>query len=231
MQAHQWCGELGRLDLLFAREERGVWHVDRYRARLLPITADISEDATVAGVVARYWTPIAGRYGEILGEAAGDFTDRGDDLAQYNLVADAIREAVGTEIDLENQGGVRTPLIKGNITRADLASMDPFDNTVATFAVTGRQLKEILLEHRPAVSGLRYRIEDGQLVEVTVAGQSVNEARTYTGATNSFFAGVALKGITAVTSGKQRRDVLTDYIRKKAVVRPSYDGRRVIINP
>ena len=231
VQAHQWGGELGRLDLLFDKDEGGVWRVARYRARLLPITSAVPEDATVAGVVARYWGPIAAHYGEILGQAAGDFTDRGDDMAQYNLVADAIRDTVGTEIEVENMGGVRAPLIKGNITRADLATLDPFDNTVVTFTATGRQLKDLLLQQRPAVSGLRYRIEGGALTDVSVGGQPLDESRTYTGATNSYFAGAALKEIAIATTGKLRRDMLIDYVRKKAVVRPAYDGRRVIFTP
>ena len=41
VQAYQWGGELGRLDLLFDKDEKGAWHVERYRARLLPITSDL----------------------------------------------------------------------------------------------------------------------------------------------------------------------------------------------
>ena len=93
-QAHQWGGELGRLDLLFTKDEQGVWHVDRYRARLIPITPDIPEDPSEAAVVDRYWKPIATRYGEIIGKATDDISERGDDLAPYNLVADSIREAM-----------------------------------------------------------------------------------------------------------------------------------------
>lgn len=230
-QAHQRGGELGRLDLLFDKDERGAWHVDRYRARLIPVTPDIPEDEAVAAIVARYWKPIAARYGEIIGQAAGDFSDRGDDLAEYNLVADAVREVLGTQIELENMGGIRAPLIKGNITRADLVDLDPFNNTVVTFQITGRQLKEILAKNRPAVSGIRYRMENGQLTEATVGGQPVDDKRVYTGATNSYFAGVALKGIEVADTGKLRLDVVIQHIRKKGTVLPSYDGRRVIINP
>jgi 2',3'-cyclic-nucleotide 2'-phosphodiesterase (5'-nucleotidase family) len=230
VQAHQWGGELGRLDLLFDKDDHGVWHVDRYRARLIPVTADIPEDEPVAAIVARYWKPIAARYGEIIGQAAGDFSERGDDLAEYSLVADAVREAMGTQIEFENMGGVRAPLIKGNITRADVVDMDPFGNTIVTFKVTGRQLKDILTRSRPAVSGIRYRMENGQLAEVTVGGQPVDDNRVYTGASNSYFAGVALKGIEVVDTGKPRLDVIIDHIRKKGSVQPSYDGRRVIIN-
>jgi 5'-nucleotidase/UDP-sugar diphosphatase len=229
VQAHQWGGELGRLDLLFAKDRSGAWHIDRYRARLLPITSEMPTDPTVAEVVDRYWRPLVPKYGEILGTAAGDFASRGDDMAEYNLMADAVREMFGTEIELENMGGVRAPLVKGQITRTDLIALDPFDNTVVTFRISGRDLKAVLLRHRPAVSGIRYRIEGTRLVEATVGGHPVDDDRSYSGATNSYFAGIALASIEAQKTGRVRADVLTEYVRKKGMMTPTYDGRRVVV--
>ena len=230
VQAHQWGGELGRLDLLFVKDPTGAWHIDRYRERLLPITQDIPEDEKVASVVEKYWKPIALRYGEIIGKATADFAERGDDLTNYNLVADAIRETFATEIDFENMGGVRAPLLKGTITRGDLIDMDPFDNTIVQFSISGTQLKQILLRHHPAVSGISYRIENGLLTKVTVGGKPVLDDHMYTASSNSYFARIALKGIEFKNTEKQRLDVLIDYVRKKGTVSPVFDGRRIIIS-
>lgn len=229
VQAYQWGGELGRLDLLFDKGDSGAWHVDRYRERLIPITADIPEDPKVAAVVDHYWKPIAAHYEEVIGKASDDITERCDDLGEYNLMADSIREAMGTNIEFENLGGVRAPLIKGNIRLEDIIDMDPFDNRVMTFKITGRQLKEILIKSRPAVSGIRYRLVNGVLTDVTVDGKPVDDDHVYTGATNSFFAGYALKGIEVTNTGKLRRDVFIEQIRKQGTVGPVYDGRRVVI--
>lgn len=92
VQAHQWGGELGRLDLLFSKDQSGAWRVDRYRARLIPVSADIPDDAAVAAVVEQFWKPIAPRYAEVIGQAAGEFSSRGDDMAEYHLMSDALRE-------------------------------------------------------------------------------------------------------------------------------------------
>jgi 2',3'-cyclic-nucleotide 2'-phosphodiesterase (5'-nucleotidase family) len=229
VQAHQWGGELGRLDLLFEQNPAGAWHVDRYRARLLPITSEMAIDPAVAEIVDRYWKPLAPKYGDVVGTAAGDFASRGDDMAEYNLMADAVRETFGTDIEFENTGGVRAPLVKGPITRTDLITLDPFDNTVVTFKMSGRDLKAVLLKHRPAVSGIRYRIEGGQLIEASVGGQPVDDTRIYSGATNSYFAGFALGGTEIQKTGRPRVEVLADYIRKRGTVTPAYDGRRVVI--
>jgi 5'-nucleotidase len=185
----------------------------------------------VAAVVSKYWNPIAPRYAEVIGQALGDFSSRCDDLAEYNLMDDAIRETFGTEVVVENLGGVRSPLAKGKITRGDLATLDPFDNTIITFKITGLRLREILKTYTPAVSGVRYRLENGELIEVTVNGESVLDNQTYTGATNSYFARKALKDLELHDTKKLRLDVLIEYIRQKGTIHPVYDGRRVVIGP
>jgi 5'-nucleotidase/UDP-sugar diphosphatase len=234
VQAHQWGGELGRCDLLFKRDASRRWHVDRYRARLILITAAIQPDAAVAAVIDRYWKPIAPRYTEVIGEAANDFSSRWDDWAEYNLVADAVRETFGTEVEFENLGGVRAPLLKGEITRGDLVTLDPFSNTVVTFKITGLQIEKVLKEYAPAVSGVRYRLENGELLEVTVNGQPLQAGRTYSGATNSYFARQALAkaGVETQDTGQLRLEVLANYIRRQGTISPVYDGRRLVIgNP
>jgi 2',3'-cyclic-nucleotide 2'-phosphodiesterase (5'-nucleotidase family) len=229
VQAHQWGGELGRLDLLFTRDPQGSWHVGRYRSRLVPVTPDIPEDATLAAVVDKYWKPIAPRYGEVIGRAAGEFSSRGDDLAEYHLVDDALREMTGADFAMGNLGGVRAPLLRGDVTLGDMIVLDPFTNTVVTFKATGRQILYLLKRYTPSVSGIRYRVQYGELTEATLGGKPVDESRTYMGVTNSFFAAYALKDIPFQDSGKVRLNLLLEYIRRKGTIRPSYDGRRVVI--
>ena len=229
VQAFQWGGELGRLDLLFAREAGGAWRVSRYRARLIPITPDMPAEPMVAALVDKYWKPIASRFGEVMGRAAADFSSRGDDAAPYHLVADAVRETYKVDVEFENSGGVRAPLVGGDVTRGDLVTMDPFGNTVVLFKATGAQIKDILTRHAPHVSGVRYRLVDGKLEEATIGGKAIEDGRTYTGATNSYFAGYGLRGITQEDTGRPRLDVVTAYVRENSPVTPAYDGRRVII--
>jgi len=229
VQAFQWGGELGRLDLLFERDGSRAWRVSRYRARLIPVTPDMPAEPMVAAVVDRYWTPIAARYGEVVARATGDFSSRGDDAAPYNLVADAVRETFRVDVGFENAGGVRAPLVAGEITRTDLVTMDPFGNTVILFRATGAQIRDLLTRHAPYVSGLRYRLVDGRLEEAAINGSPIEDGRTYTCATNSYFAEFALKGIAQDNTGRLRIDVVTDYLRVKGAVTPAYDGRRVVI--
>jgi 5'-nucleotidase/UDP-sugar diphosphatase len=228
VQNYQWGGELGRLDLLFEQDDQGVWHVDRYRERLLPVTSALPEDHRVAAVVRRFREPVAARYDEVIGKATADFVTLCDDRAEYNLMADAVRDTFKTDFALENIGGVRSFLVKGPITRGDLTAMDPFGDTIMTFEINGAQLKRLLREQRPAVSGLRYRIVKGRLVAATCAGQPIDDTKKYMGAINSYYAATLLKHVAVHDSGRKRLQVLTDYIRRKGSVTPAYDGRRII---
>ncbi len=230
VQAYQWGGELGRCDLVFEKDTSGQWQLKQYQARLLPITSAIHADEKTAERIKQYEGRLPARYSEVIGRAVADFSRRCHDMAEHNLVADAVREAFSTEIEFENLGGVRAPLLKGEITRGDLVTLDPFDNTVVTFKITGKKSREILKKYAPAVSGLRYHLEEGELSEASVNGQPLQNDRVYSGATNSHFAERALKGISFQDTRKQRLDVLIDYIRKKGTIQPSYDGRRIVVD-
>ncbi len=231
VQAFQWGTELGKLELILRRDPAsGKWTLMRYDGELILIGPDIPDHPAVKAVVERYWKPISGYYGVVLGEAEDDFTRRGNDDAEYNLVADALREMLGTEADLENMGGVRAPILRGPITRYDLAKALPFGNTMVKFRASGAQLRELLRRTRPAVSGIRYRFEAGVLTEVTVNGEPLQDDRQYLLSTNSYFAQRYLEpaGIAFEDTGRKRLDIVSDYILKHKRIRPAYDGRRIV---
>jgi 2',3'-cyclic-nucleotide 2'-phosphodiesterase (5'-nucleotidase family) len=144
-------------------------------------------------------------------------------------VSDALRETFKADFALENTGGVRAPLLRGAVTKADLVTLDPFDNTVVTFQATGKEIRQLLQRYSPAVSGIRYRLQNRELSEVTIGGSPLDDAKTYAGVTNSYFAGFALKGFATADTKKPRLDILIDYIRAKGTIRPAYDGRRIVV--
>lgn len=229
-QAFQWGGELGQLDLTFEQGDDKKWRVSDYRAKLLPITAQLEPDTKVAAAVDKYWSKISAKYGEAIGTALEDITEVGDDLANYNLVADAVRETFGTDFEFENLGGVRAPICKGKITVGDVVTVDPFNNSIVTFELTGKEIKEILQRSKPAVSGIRYKTQGRQLLESTINGQPIDDEKTYKGAANSYFAGSQMKSYKdkITDTGKGRLQTIIDYIRKLKEVKPLYDGRRVV---
>lgn len=59
-------------------------------------------------------------------------------------VAEAMRQAGGTQVAIDNGGGIRAPLTEGTLTLGDMYTILPFDNNVVTMKVTGAKLKELI---------------------------------------------------------------------------------------
>ena len=78
--------------------------------------------------------------------------DRFKESALGDIVADAMRDATGSQVALMNSGGIRANWEQGSLTYGDVFRTLPFDNTVVRVHVTGKELKNIL---RLAESGSR----------------------------------------------------------------------------
>lgn len=61
-----------------------------------------------------------------------------------DLVTDAIRKASGADVSLINAGGIRAPLESGKITFGQVFRSLPFDNSITTLKVSGKELRQIL---------------------------------------------------------------------------------------
>ncbi len=140
-----------------------------------------------------------------------------------NFVADAMRARTGADVAVTNLGGVRTEFEPGNVTEADLFTLIPFENTLVTARLTGRQLVDFL-ESDPLqarVAGLRGRYlataaAGRRLVDITDAsGQPMDPNSDYLVATNNFLAhgGDGFRGFL------QGRDVVWTEYRVRDVVR------------
>lgn len=231
VQAHQWGGEIGRLDLLFGRDaDTNAWTVIGYKGQLIPVTSEVPEEPKTAKIVQKYWKPIAKRYGEVVGEATDDFVSRGDDLAHYYLVNDAVMSEMNVDFDLQNVSGIRIQLAKGPIQRYDLAKMMPFGNTVVRFEITGRDLKTLLSRRNLTAGGIRFKKERGNITEITVQGQPLEEDRIYKGTANSYLAKQFLVPLNVpyIDTNEDVLEVVSRYIRKQGKVSPQFDGRRMV---
>ncbi len=61
-----------------------------------------------------------------------------------NLVADAYRTLLGTQVGIVNGGGLRTNLDKGPITYQEIIDLHPFGNYIMSMEVSGKTLKDAL---------------------------------------------------------------------------------------
>lgn len=84
----------------------------------------------------------------------GSFTAgiRNAETNMGNLVADAMRFAGGTEVAIQNGGGVRADIAAGNVTVGDTFNVLPFTNLVKTAKVVSAEQLKGVLEHSVATA-------------------------------------------------------------------------------
>ena len=144
----------------------------------------------VEEVVAR-WVKESNRLGgEVVGTAPVPLNrNYNGESALGDVIADAMRWKAGTQIALENAGGIRGDIAAGPVTRNQVITAVPFINSLVTMNVTGAQLRELLEQSLTLkvgmmqVSGLRItydpkRPEYHRLVSVQVGDAPLEDART-----------------------------------------------------
>ncbi len=95
-----------------------------------------------------------------------------------NLVADAYRAMLGTDIALTNGGGIRANMDKGDISYKEIIDLHPFGNYIISMEVTGKTIKDALEMGAKSypnpsggflqVSGLTYQIDSNTPSSVKV---------------------------------------------------------------
>lgn len=109
-------------------------------------------------------------YTEVLGEAVCSMK-KDHRIVESSLgdwITDVMRWKSGAELGFHNTGGIRANIDPGPVTIRDIFRVSPFENTLVTFKITGKQLK-ILLENdisrgydRLQVSGMVYSYYPGK---------------------------------------------------------------------
>ena len=180
-------------------------------------------------------------------------TVRTGEAAIGNLIADALREAVGADIAITNGGGIR-----GNkeypaghdITRKDVLTELPFGNRNVKLEIKGADVL-LALENGfseiedgggrfPQVSGLAVEYDPAKpklsrVVSVSVNGKPLDPEATYTLATNDFMmAGgdgytvlKTAKPLFTVRDAKLMANDVMAYIVKRKEISPTIEGRIV----
>ena len=205
VQAYQYNDFLGTLDVEF--DENGV--VTGQVGELIAI-ADKEEDPAVAESLKEYSSKIekvkneptgATTVNELPNPRTSDFEGatvsvRNSETALGNLITDGMLDKAKefnpeTVIAMQNGGGIRAAIDKGDITVGEVITVLPFGNTLATMELTGEQIIEAL-EHsvRQApkesggflhVSGMKYSYDSSKAVGSRIVKVEVkNEDDTYT---------------------------------------------------
>ncbi|ESY21829.1 MULTISPECIES: bifunctional UDP-sugar hydrolase/5'-nucleotidase [unclassified Mesorhizobium] len=180
---------------------------------------------------------------------------RTKECAMGNLVSDAILDRVkgqGVEIVVSNGGGLRASIDKGTVTMGEVLTVLPFQNTLATFQISGKDLVAGLENgvsqvedgggRFPQVAGLKYSFDKSvapnagrvKSVEVMEGGAwaPINPDKDYLVATNNYvrqggdgYKVFAEKAKNAYDYGPGLEQVVADYLAAHRPYTPKLDGR------
>ncbi len=233
--------ELGRLTLEVDGRSGAVRKLDW---KVLPVTNQVPEDPTFAEAMRRYG-PLVAELAQPVGRTpvpldARKKAVRSQETNLGSLIADALREASGTDVTLVNGGAIRgdTVFPAGELTRRELLSIFPYADKLVRMQVPGATLLAALEngvsksaeDEEPGrflqVSGLRFTFDvsrpKGQRVLcATVGGKPLSPTATYSVATLSFLAGGkdgyemfrSLDTTSALQGDRTPREVLGDALR------------------
>ncbi len=255
VQAYAYSKFVGQLNLTF--DDDGAL-LDAYGDTIL-LDASVVPDPAVAARVKELAGPLEELKARVVSEAA-DVIDgsrdncRAAECAMGNLVADAMLDRTkrqGVTIAIQNGGGLRASIDKGEITMGEVLTVLPFQNTIATFKLTGADVIAALENgvsqveegagRFPQVAGLRYawspaKPAGARIEEVLVRDGDkwvpIDPEAVYGVVSNNYMrAGgdgykvFALKGMDAYDYGPGLEVVVADYLAAAAPYKPYLDGR------
>lgn len=157
------------------------------------------------------------------------------------MMCDAFMAETGSEIAIENPGGVRIDALpQGDITVRDVLEMDPFDNHAVILELTGNEIVRMMLTYChntlhsfPYVGGMQCEItlekdfpEKIKGVKLlTLDGKELNMKKKYKVVTNNYIPATSeIPEGSAHTLNLETSDIIMQYLEKQEQV--SYQGVR-----
>jgi 5'-nucleotidase len=180
-------------------------------------------------------TTIAPLISEVIGVTSVPLTrtlDEHGESSLYNVVTDAFRSQMDTDMSILNIGYLRADIDAGNITTGDVYSVMPFHDQVYAVRMTGQQIKDLLNQqwtrtvkpdHLLQISGFSYsydasREPSDRVINITFNGKELDMTAQYTVATTDFltFGGdgyTAMQNGTVITYGDLDANIFIDYLK------------------
>ena len=222
-------------------------------------TASVTPDAETQKRVDAFKAELDKELNVVIGKTEGPLDSRRNvvrtqEAAIGNLIADAMRDAVGAQIAITNGGGIRADkeyAAGSDITRKDILTELPFGNVTVLTEVTGQQVWDGLENgfskiedgagRFPQVSGMKVVADKAKpagnrVVSVEIGGKPLDPKATYTLATNDYML-TGGDGYTSFAGGKVTVDarggklIANDVmvlVKKLGTVTSKVEGRIVV---
>ncbi len=193
------CENLGELTLTVDKHK-----VISYNGKLIPLWYRADRPPTkLSHFIDSIQTFIKHDYAEVIGTLKTDWI-RGSGRGESgvgNFIADAQREAVHADVGFMNSHGIRADKSAGPLTKQDLFEVLPFRNLLATFEISGKQLKDLVIyyltQHSAIqLSGLQVEWKTAanggvDFEKFLVNGAPVDDQKIYTAVASDYMIGAS----------------------------------------
>jgi 2',3'-cyclic-nucleotide 2'-phosphodiesterase/3'-nucleotidase len=191
---------VGEISFTFRKNDRKVINIENRVIEVSP--SNVVADKAVLAIVDKAQQEVAPVKNKVLGYSKNGLEhEKFTPSVLGQWVTDSMRHKVNAAIAFENGGGLRSSIPAGNITMGNLFQVVPFDNTLVTVELTGKQVLEVL-EHGVynkqigmiQFSGLCVEYDKSlppneRFTRVTLSdGSNLNLAKKYKVVTNDFMA-------------------------------------------
>lgn len=251
VQAYAYGKYLGELNVTF--DDEGT--ITEATGQPILIDGAVVEDQPTLDRIAELAAPLEEIRNEVVGEAT-DVIEGNRDVCRAmecsggNLIADAMLARVkdqGIQVAIANSGGIRASIDAGEITKGEVLTVLPFQNTLSTFEVSGQVLIDALENgvseisegggRFPQVAGMTFAVDPAAEVgsrvsDVMIDGAPLDPAATYGVVSNNFVrnGGDGYKMFTdaanAYDFGPDLADVVSEFIAANGgAYTPYTDGR------
>lgn len=209
------------------------------------IDKSITEDKEVKDLIEKYSDRMRSEMRAVIGRAAIDLDKGlgGGPLGAF--VTDVMRvraeQSTGKQVHLalQNSGGLRRSIARGDITVGTIFEVMPFENQIIICELTGEQLLRLverIVERSSerssdALSGAQITACQGKVRQVTVDGEPINPRATYRLATSDYLqqggSGYEVLGEArnVTPTGITIRQALIDFIRAEHAAKRAIQNR------
>jgi 2',3'-cyclic-nucleotide 2'-phosphodiesterase (5'-nucleotidase family) len=214
-----------------------TYHLNSFDSKVLNVNSVI--DSTIYNIIQPYQNEIEEQMNETLVYTKNDLTKGRPQSTIGNFVTDLCLNYCDANICVFNNGGLRTTIDKGDITRGKIFELMPFENELVILELNKTDfiglLNYISLRGGEPFSGLNIKIDKNNNIIEHSWPVNFNNNETVRVLTSDYLANGGdkmsfFKGKKQHKIGLKLRDAIIDYCEKNDTIDIRLDNRIEIIN-
>ena len=185
---------------------KDTYKVIKSNSRNEVVQRDFSTQDSLYGFVEPYKNKLESKMSEVLNESVVDMEIGVPEGVLGNFVADLVLTESRTkttefiDFSLLNNGGLRTPILKGEVTRRMVYELMPFENELVVLTLSGEKVAELIThvakktsgatsaKSGVPVSGIRIRMTNAEVTDVMIGMMQFDQDKEYRVVTSDYLA-------------------------------------------